>query len=443
VLTPHRVQNPEFAPQQYAVVLVNEDQLDQLMRRPAMRQVNARYGPQDVYARYEKLKRRTAAAAVLLLVIAAGGFLWFLAPQPAMASMFPWSGPPASPTLYTGASFSVTIASLESADGASAAASRVRGLGLPAFTRRSPGKRQVHQAMVGPYASLDEAEAAQRRLGGMGYRGARLFVDESLRSTPRGSGQAQTQANPAVALLGAPERLSLVLELQSEPRQVKTGRATPSTLEIDAGPMPTAAQPQRWSAPDGVHLLHTVAIEGLTAGGLHYVRARVTLPEFAKANVRNEGRRVYVDLTWPLADEDARAPRRAAAQAEPTGQPAAALRPSPAIEASRVEEEYRGAIGPVHERVTAVQPFLLSAVQSGSVEVLAAIDQTLADLESTLAAMSVPAGAADQHQLLLSATRVARRGVEPGFAGDRLAHAQQAISMFQGAMAPSTIPAAQ
>jgi hypothetical protein len=445
VLSRHRVENPEIAPQQYAVVLVDEAQLDQLMRRPAMRRVNAGYGPQDVYARYQRLKRRTAAAAVLLLVLATGGFFYFVAPQPAMASMFPWSASSAIPTLPTGASFSVTIATLDSADGATGAAARVRGLGLPAFTRRSPGRRQVHQAMVGPYASLDEAEGAQRRLSGMGYRGARLFVDESLRSAPRGDGRARVQSNPSVALLAAPERLSLVLELESEPRQVKSSRPGPSTVEIDAGPMATAAHPQHWAAPDGVHLLQTVAIEGHeAAGGLHYVRARVTLPEFAKANVRTAGRRLYVDITWPLADEETRAPRQAstaASRSEATA-PEPMTPASKPVSAARLEEEYRVAIAPVRERATSVQPFLLSAVQSGSAEVLAAMDQTLADLEATLVAMQVPAAEADQHQLLLSAARIARRGLEPGFTGDRLAHTRQAIAMFEGALAPSTIPSA-
>jgi len=446
VLTPHRVVNPEVNDQQYAVVLVNEEQLNQLMRRPAMRQVNRGFAPPDVYARYQKLKRRTAAAAVLLLIVTAGGFLWFMAPQPAMASMFPWSREPAVPTLYTGASFSVTVASVESADGAGATATQVRGLGLPAFTRRSPGKQQVYQTMVGPYASLEEAERAQRRLGGMGYRGARLFVDESLRGTPRGDRPTgDAQANPGVLLLGAPDRLSLVLELQSEPRQVKSSRPDGVTLDIDAGPMATPAHAQRWSAPDSVHLVQTVSIEALSSqGGLNYLRARITLPEFAKANVRTEGRRVYVDLTWPLAEDDVRMPRRAAQTSSEKTTPEAPAS-APVREDSRQAERYSEAIVPIQQRIAELKPFLLSAAQSDSVDVMAALDQTLASLEASLVAVSasVPLPEAGQHQLLLSATRVARRGLEPGFTGDRLAHAQKAITMFDGAMAPSVTPAAQ
>src|SRR5262245_1459286 len=209
-----------------------------------MRQVNSRWAANDVLARYNKLKRRTVAMAIALVVLAAGALAWMFVPQPTMASMFDWSKPPAIPTLYTGASFSVTIASLDSADGANDAASRVRSIGMPAFTRRSPGKNQVYQALVGPFASLDEAEKAQRQLGGLGYRGARLFVDESLRTAPRGDRPVDTASGELnVLLLGAPDRVSLVFELQSEPRQVTSARPDASTLQIDAGPMPVPVQP--------------------------------------------------------------------------------------------------------------------------------------------------------------------------------------------------------
>jgi len=449
VLTP-RAPKPELAGQQYAVVLVDEDQLNQLMHRPAMRQVNSRFASNDALVRYERLKRRTAAAAVVLLVLAAGGAAWVFVPQPAMASMFDWSKPAAIPTLYTGASFSVTLASLDSADGANDAAARVRALGMPAFTRRSPGKNQVYQAMVGPFASLDEAEKAQRRLGGMGYSGARLFVDESLRTAPRSERPVDTPHDLGVLLLGAPDRLSLVFELQSEPRQVTSARPDAATLQIDAGPMPAPAQPQQWSAPDGVHLLHTVSVDAVAAqGGLNYVRARVALPEFAKANVRTEGRRVYVDLTWPLEEEqDPRTPRRAtvsAPQEEDSSVPARQHEPGSSGQKQNSpaqQERYREEILPIHQRINEIRPFILSAAQSGSTDVYAALDSTLANLEASLVAMSVPPSEAGQHQLLIAATRSARFGLEPGFSGDRLAHAQKALTMFDGAMAAPVISTA-
>lgn len=445
----NRAQKPDVSGQQYAVVLVNEDQLNQLMRRPGMRQVNSRVMAQDAYSRYEKLKRRITAVAILLLVIGAGGVAWVFVPQPAIASMFDWSKPPAIPTLYTGASFSVTIASVDSADTANVTASRVRSLGLPAFTRRSPGKNQVYQAMVGPFASLDEAEAAQRNLGSLGFRAARIFVDESLRTARRGEQPIVDAAavNPGVLLLGAPDRLSLVFEMQSEPRQVNSSRPDGTTVQIDAGPMVTPAQPQHWSAPEGVHLLHTVSIETLSAqGGLNYVRAKVALPEFAKANVRTEGRRIYVDLTWPRDTEDARAPKRMTVVQEgdrPAAQAQSASTPAkPNASAALGEEErYREAIEPLYKRIREVRPFYLSAVQSGSYDVYAAIDQTFASLESSIAGIKVPSAEVGQHQLLLQAVQAARQGLAPGFPGDRLAHAQKTLVMFEGAMAAPVVVA--
>jgi hypothetical protein len=449
-----RALNPEVSSQQYAVVLVNEEQLNQLIKRPGMRQVNSRFGSNDLHVRYEKLKRRTMAAVVLLLVLATGGLAWVFVPQPAMASMFPWSRGSAIPTIYTGASFSVTIASVDGADDANVAAARVRGLGLPAFTRRTPGKYQVYQTMVGPFATLDEAEKAQRRLAGLGYRGARLFVDESLRSAPRSDQPVEaTATDPGLLLLGAPDRLSLVLELQSEPRQVASARPDAATLQIDAGPMATPANPQQWSAPDGVHLLHTVSIETLAAqGGLNYLRARIVLPEFAKANVRTEGKRVYVDLTWPLDAEVGKGPKRTTfAPGSVIQEPGSETRAS----GLRIRDSgtgvrnnsgsktqgsrYREDIEPIHRRISELKPFLLSAAQSGSADVYSALDQTLATLEASLAGMSVPASEVGQHQLLIAATRTARKGLEPGFSGDRLANAQRAIPMFDGAMAAAVV----
>lgn len=448
-----QAQKPEVSGQQYAVVLVNEEQLSQLMRRPAMRQVNSRVLAQDAYSRYEKLKRRTTTAVILLLVLVAGGLAWVFVPQPAMASMFDWSKPPAIPALYTGASFSVTIASVDSADSANVAASRVRNLGLPAFTRRSPGKYQVYQAMVGPFASLDEAEKAQRNLGSLGYRAARIFVDESLRTAPRGDQPIvdPSVVNPRVLLLGAPDRVSLVFELQSEPRQVNSSRPDGTTLQIDAGPMVLPAQPQHWSAPDGVHLLHTVSIETLAAqGSLNYARAKIALPEFAKANVRTEGSRVYVDLTWPLDGENARTPRRMTViqEGSPAG-PASAQSGSvsstpakPGAPTAQGEDErYRADIEPIHQRIREVRPFYLSATQSGSIDVYAAIDQTFASLEASINAVKVPASEMFQHQLLLQATQAARQGLAPSFAGDRLAHAQKTLVLFDGAMAAPVVVA--
>jgi hypothetical protein len=433
---PDAVLEPE---QQYAVVLLNEEQLSQFMRKPGLRQVNRGHSVPDVHMRYLRLKRQTAAAAALLLVLGAGSFLYFMAPQPAMASMFAWKELPEAPTLDTGASFSVTIQTTDSGDGAGFAANHVRTLGFPSFTRVSPGRRQLHQAMVGPYASLDEAEKVQRRLTRSGFPSARIFVDESLRNAPRNQVENVdvAEGNPNVVLIGAPDRLSVVFELPLEPRQVRSRRVE-NVLDLDVGPMSAKIAPQQWSAPEGVHLIERVSIEGVQASETgDFLRAHITVPEFARANVRAEGRRVYVDLTWPMVAPDAVAPRPAAAAAasEPSQPPPSRVVPvvdarQDAPSADVYAEQLRG----VTERLGAVKPFLMSAAKSGSPDVLRALDETLSTLETSLLGLRAPAASLDQHQMFLSAVRTARKVTDVSYSGDRSAQAREAFVLFDAAV---------
>jgi cell division septation protein DedD len=432
---PDAVLEPE---QQYAVVLLNEEQLSQFMRKPGMRQVNRGYSVPDVHMRYLRLKKQTAAAAALLLVLGAGSFLYFMAPQPAMASMFAWKELPEAPTLDTGASFSVTIQTTDSSDGAGFSANRVRTLGFPSFTRVSPGRRQLHQAMVGPYASLDEAERVQRRLTRSGFSTARIFVDESLRNAPRNEIKSTVaEGNPNVLLIGAPDRLSVVFELPLEPRQVRSRRVE-NVLDIDVGPMASKITPQQWSAPEGVHLVERVSIEGVQASETgDFLRAHLTMPEFARANVRAEGRRVYVDLTWPMVAPDAVAPRPAAAANSGAAEQAPVSRVVPVVDArqdAQSTEAYTEQLGGVVERLGAVKPFLTSAAKSGSPDVLRALDETLSTLEASLRGMRPPVASADQHQMLLSAIRTARQVTDVSFIGDRAAQAREAFILYDAAM---------
>lgn len=431
---PDAVLEPE---QQYAVVLLNEQQLSELMRKPGMRQVNRGYSVPDVHMRYLRLKKQTAAAAALLLVLGAGSFLYFMAPQPAMASMFAWKDLPEAPTLDTGASFSVTIQTTDSGDGAGYAASRVRTLGFPSFTRVSPGRRQLHQAMVGPYASLDEAEKVQRRLTRSGFPTARIFVDETLRNAPRNDVESLiAQGNPNVLLIGAPDRMSVVFELPLEPRQVRSRRVE-NVLDLDVGPMSNKIEPQQWSAPAGVHLVERVSIEGVQASETgDFLRAHITMPEFARANVRAEGRRVYVDLTWPMIAPDAVAPRPAAAAAGagPAPPPSRVVPVVDARQNPQSADTYTEQLRGVVERLGAVKPFLMSAAKAGSPDVLGALDETLSMLETTLRGMRPPAASVDQHQMLMSAIRTARKVTDVSFTGDRSGQAREAFVLYDAAM---------
>lgn len=432
---PDAVLEPE---PQYAVVLLNEQQLSQFIHKPGMRQVNHGYSVPDVHTRYLRLKRQTAAAAVVLLLLGSGSFLYFMAPQPAMASMFAFKELPESPTLDTGASFSVTVQTTDSGDGAGFAANRVRTLGFPSFTRVTPGRRQLHQAMVGPYASLDEAETVQRRLTRSGFPAARIFVDESLRNTPRNQvvSAAVVEGNPTVLLIGAPDRLSVVFELPLEPRQVRSRRVE-NVLDLDVGPMSAKIAPQQWSAPEGVHLVERVSIEGVQASETgDFLRAHITVPEFARANVRAEGRRIYVDVTWPMVAPDAVAAAPAAASADARQAQPPKSRDVPVVDARQdagadaYAEQLRG----VTERLAEVRPFLMSAAKSGSPDVLRALDETLSGLETTLRGLHAPAASLDQHQMFLSSIRAARKVTDVSFSGDRNAQAQETFVLYDAAV---------
>jgi hypothetical protein len=424
--------------QQYAVVLLNEEQLNQFMRRPGLRQANRGYPVPDVHMRYLRLKRQTAAAAALLLVLGTGSFLYFMAPQPAMASMFAWKELPDAPTLDTGASFSVTIQTTDSSDGAGFAANRVRNLGFPSFTRVSPGRRQLHQAMVGPYASLDEAERVQRRLARSGFAGGRIFVDESLRNAPRNELTNEVaEGNPNILLIGAPDRLSLVLELPLEPRQVRSRRVE-NVLSLDVGPMSAKIQSQQWSAPESVHLVERVSIEGVQASETgDFMRAHLTLPEFARANVRAEGRRVYVDLTWPMVAPDAVAPKPESAAAPAASAAPPVSRVVPVVDAreeGQAADKYAEDLRAVVERLGSIKPFLESAAKSGAPDVLSALDETLSTLEGSLRGMRPPTASVDQHQMLLSAIRTARKVTDVSFSGDRAGQAREAFVLYDAAV---------
>jgi hypothetical protein len=229
-------------------------------------------------------------------------------------------------------------------------------------------------------------------------------------------------------------------------------------LDLDVGPIANPIHTQQWSAPEGVHLVERVGIEGIQASESgQFMRAHVAIPEFAHANVRTEGRRVYVDLTWPLAvaeaparqaQADARPPVEARHAVEtPVAKAAIAVeaKPKPVAVAAPEEEpsteKYAAALAPVQERLGAVKPFLMSATQSGSPDVLGALDETLATLEASLKAMHPPAASVDQHQMLIASVRTARRAVAPTFAGDRTAQAREAFVLYDAATSGTLIPA--
>ena len=270
-----------------------------------MRQVNSRFASNDALVQYRQLKRRTTAAAIVLLVLVAGALAWVFVPQPAMASMFDWSKPSAIPTLYTGASFSVTIASLDSADRANDAAARVRSSGCPP----SRAARLARIRFIRRWSVHLPRSMKPRRLSGASAEwdtAARGCLSTSRFAAHRAASGLSTPRERSPR--AAPGRTrSTVARLRTAVGAAAghVGAAGRATLQIDAGPMPAPAQPQQWSAPDGVHLLHTVSIE--SRGGTGWIELRTSARGAAgvcESQRPTEGRRVYVDLTWPLDEEE-------------------------------------------------------------------------------------------------------------------------------------------
>jgi len=129
------------------------------------------------------------AAAAAVVVLLAGGVSWKAIAQrsqeKAVAPVSTAAGPapeaqqtPEIKALDVRNSVTVTIATLRSEQRAAAVAAQLVEAGFPAFTRRHPdGVSQ--QVIVGPYASAEEAAAAQRALEAQGVTGATVRLEST------------------------------------------------------------------------------------------------------------------------------------------------------------------------------------------------------------------------------------------------------------------------
>ena len=207
--------------------------------------------------------RAAALTAAALLIVAVAW--WALgATQPAgvpedTAVVVPAPVEDPAPVVSTGASLSVDVAATAIDDQARLASRRLADAGWPTFTWRvDPDRRHV---LVGPYASIDEAEATQRTLTRAGYAGARLYVDDRLRVTAAAlSATRRPKQYPDIVLVAAPGRLSFVFELSEEPRHVSGQRVSLTTFTVTAGPLRTPVEAQTWKAPGDVRLVKRVAL---------------------------------------------------------------------------------------------------------------------------------------------------------------------------------------
>lgn len=362
--------------------------------------------------------------------------------NPADPVMTPGLSGPAASVLRVGSSIAVAVTSLRTGSRASALVAQLDGAGLPAFDRQESG---WHRIFVGPYLSRGEAEDAQRGLAARGFAQTRILVTDgsSGSSAPRvGTDAVSATAidleSAGVVLLASDGRTSVVLEMAGEPRQVVVRRASDTSLEVDAGPVTAPLRARRVSAPAGVSLLDGVSIGNVAVSGRErFVRARLTVPPLTRGNVRVNGRRVYIDLAppWPVGGPPAGAAPQFDAlvvvrpdAVKPEVVKPEAVRPESG-EASPLDA-YRQSIDAALHRFEEIEPFLLSAVASPRVDVLAAVARTLQTLGASMRASDVPAEAKNDHDLFASVVEQVGRVVEPTFEGDRHAEALRAIAQF-------------
>jgi hypothetical protein len=439
---PRAIQPPPLPSDRYTVLILDEAQLDRLLHRQGVRTVNPPPAPAlpTIIEHVPEPVRRipwAALAAAAFVALAAG--VWLLwPPAPPAKTVEPPGVPDNAPVVATGASFSVDLASFLTDAPAQADAVRLAAAGWPSFTWRLEAARR--HVLVGPYVSIEEAEAARAQLTRLGSPNPRLHVDDRLRVTPAAlSTTRRTPKYPAVVLVAAPGRLSFVFELADEPRSVSGQRAGATAFVLTAGPLVTPVEPQTWKAPGDVSLVSRLSLSQRGQDPTT-MQAVVTLPETADASVRLHGRRVYVDVA-----------RRVDEVTPVDAAPVAALRPGRQYAAGRPEpvqpkapaplavdpsmDEYRTAVQPLVARFEEVQPFLQKTVGSATPEVLAALSGTCADLEQSLALVAVPAPARPAHGLLLSAVQLARTAASPSYTGDRVAQVRESAAHFAAAKA--------
>jgi hypothetical protein len=460
---------PTVEGDRYTVLLLDEDQLDRFLSKPRFKSLGSHLGRTvDVWPRAHRLKSWGAVAAVVLVAVTAVVWLRAAGGDTRATTTSRAYRPVDAAPIPTGASFSVQVTSFARDADARVMAGRLTKAGLPSFAWRLDGS--LRDVLVGPFVSIDEAEAAQREVARLGFARTRLHVDERLRATNDAVvANVSDKSNPVVVLVAAPGRLAVVFELEGEPQQVSGQRIDAATFAVTTSALGTPMESQEWNAASDVQLVKHVSVTA-DSQGTRGLDARVIVAENAVATVRVEGSRVYVDVSRAQLDFDERAvpgapaapaprasaPVAAAPRVEERQAPARSARvgvgpsaapPTPAApqvgagprgQASSPSgdvTQYRQAIGPIFARFEEIQPFLRSAVATPTPEVLAAIAGTFAELEDALRATDVPRNAQAAHGLMTSAVQLARGAVAPSFFGDRTAQVREAMAQFQAAKA--------
>jgi hypothetical protein len=325
----HPTKTPTVEGDKYTVLLLDEDQLDRFLTRPRFKSLSSQLSRTvDVWPRGHRARIWATATAVVVLAVTV---VWLRAAGDAKdpsseraAARRIVNGPP----MATGASFSVNVTSLSRDADARVMSGRLTKAGLPSFAWRLNGS--MRDVLVGPFVSIDEAEAAQSRVARLGYPRGRLHVDERLRTTDAEAPVAAA-ASPAVVLVAAPGRLAVAFELAEEPQEVSGRRIDSTTFAISASAGP-AIEAQEWTAPSDVQLVKHVSVAA-DPRGVRGLEALVTVAENAVATVRLQGTRVYVDVSRAQLEFDERTPAPAPIQpvreAAPAAPPRCRARPPP------------------------------------------------------------------------------------------------------------------
>jgi hypothetical protein len=244
-----------------------------------------------------------------------------------------------------------------------------------------------------------------------------------------------------VVLLRVADRMTVALEMSSEPQKAALRVLSSRAVEIEAGPVSGLFRDEQLAPSDDVRFIRHVMIQKHTpAGRASYVRARVTFDAPGAGNVRVVGRTVYVDVT-PIARYRPQLTAPVPPRSEPRMQERQEerqneARPPQRASAGRTPStpiNYEQAVRPFVARLSEIGPFLASAAASPSDDVLVAMGGTLAEVEHPLRSMDVPQSSRPLHNVLLSAVTTASRAFARDFTGDRVAQVQRALALLDAA----------
>jgi len=286
----------------------------------------------------------------------------------------------------------------------------------------------AYLVIVGPFATDEEARAAQASANAQGFASASILHQQTL--SPGALDAVSDDRLPKLeAITPGGKRASGVIELVGAPDRVTTQRVDASAVEVQIGPISGSIHQQDVTANGGAPLIDRISLRsGTASAGGRLVRVRVNMTEPALSRVRMVGRRVYLDL-W-AADPDAQDTTTASQPRQMPSQP-----PQAQSQTQAGDDQYRQSVAAAVARFEEIQPFLLSAAATPSPEVLGAVGGTLSELRGVVDRIKPPKSAAQDYAILTSGMAAALAAVQPGFSGDRMSKAHEAVASMQSVKA--------